>query len=422
VGRLHLLAICLLLALLPACTKQRPKPVRHGEPQSVVPVATTAPGAGAGASGKLAGGNADFACELYGKLCADPGNVVLSPHGISEALAMAYAGAAGNTEREMAKALHLPVDQAKVPSAFADLRGALGVGTYLLSANAVWTTGEVSLLPAYSATLAESYGAEPKTLDMSNRQRAADAVNAWASKNTKGMIPQVIVASDFPALTGLVLTNAVYHKGEWQVRFDPKATASQAFHSPTGPVNVQMMFQKTKMQYAEGAGWQAVLLPYKDGDMSMLVMLPAEGQLEEFEALLGPPKLSEVLGKLGMREVLLKLPRFTIEGWYDLNGALVATGMPSAFDPGSADFSGIGGSAGDLWIHKVRHRARVEADEKGTEAAAATAVLVEMKAKAAPAQRPVEFTCDRPFLFIIRHNTSGAVLFLGRVSNPVGTR
>jgi len=414
-----MLALCLLLALIPACAKQRPKPVSHGEPQSVVPVATMAPGAGPGASGKLAGGNAEFAFDLYDKLRADPGNVVLSPHGISEALAMAYAGAAGDTERTMAKALHVTIKQEEVPSAFADLRDALGVGTYLLSANAVWTTGVVSLLPGYADTLTKSYGAEPKTLDMSNRQRAADAVNAWASKNTKGMIPQVIVASDFPALTGLVLTNAVYHKGEWQVRFDPKKTAAQAFHSPSGPVNVRMMFQRTKMQYAEGPGWQAVLLPYKDGDMSMLVVLPGEGKLDEFEAGLGVAKLSDILGALGMREVLLKLPRFTVEGWYTLNDPLISLGMASAFDPKTADFSGIDGSP-DLWIHKVRHRARVEADEKGTEAAAATVVLAEAKGAPAPEQRPVEFTCDRPFLFIIRHNTTGAVLFLGRVSDPQG--
>jgi len=375
---------------------------------------------------ELVEGNSAFAFDLYQVLRGGNGNLFYSPYSISLALAMTYAGARGETEGQMAEALHFLLSQERLHPAFNALdlelasrgegaAGKDGEGFRLNIVNAIWGQKGYAFLSEFLDVLAENYGAGLRPLDFVNAsEEARVTVNDWVSEQTEGRIEDLIPPGVIDALTRLVLTNAIYFNAAWSQPFEPRLTEEGTFHLlDGGKVTVPMMAQTESFSYAEGQGYQAVELPYDGWEISMVILLPEAGGFEAFEDSLDAERVDAVLKELARRQVALTMPKFEFESDFSLNEALSAMGMPVAFS-GEADFSGMTGSR-DLFISEVIHKAFVSVDEAGTEAAAATAVVI---AELAMPEEPVTFTVDRPFLFLIRDMETGTVLFVGRVVDP----
>ncbi|MBL7064894.1 MAG: serpin family protein [Anaerolineae bacterium] len=371
-------------------------------------------------------GNSVFAFDLYQVLREGNDNLFYSPHSISLALAMTYAGARGETERQMADALHFTLPQDRLHPAFNGLdlelagrgEGAEGKdeeGFRLHIVNAIWGQEGYEFLPEFLDVLAENYGAGLRLLDFAGAaEESRITINDWVSEQTEGRIEDLIPQGVIDALTRLVLTNAIYFNAAWSEPFEPDLTGDGAFYLlDGGEVNVPMMRQTTSFGYAEGEGCQAVELPYDGGELAMVILLPEAGEFETFEGSLDGRRVDGILKSLTYRQVALTMPKFEFESDCSLVEALAAMGMPVAFS-GGADFSGMTGTR-DLFIGEVIHKAFVSVDEAGTEAAAATAVVMELSAM--PGE-PVEVTVDHSFMFIIRDIETGAILFVGRVVNP----
>jgi len=341
-----------------------------------------------------------FDFELFSRLAAREGNVVCSPLSVRVALAMAHGGARGTTAAEMASVLRLDGDGlAKLARAYdgKDGRPAL--------ADAAWVQEGATLLPAYEEFLARQYGAPPVAVDFGAADAAARRINAWVSERTGDRIRGIVSPDMFNANTTLVLANALHFKAAWEEPFTAR-TREAPFALASGErIEVPMMVQTEHFGYVEKDGAQAVELPYERGRYSMVVVLPREGV---------PAAVPEgLLGLLKDTHVTVHLPRFRVETAFRLEETLALMGMPSAFGP-DADFSGMNGKK-DLFVSTVAHKAFIAVDEEGTEAAAATAVMAEVKGDVS---KPVAFRADRPFLFLIRDREAGSVLFLGRVSDP----
>jgi len=377
--------------------------------------------------GDLVGGNSAFAFDLYQALREEEGNLFYSPHSISLALAMTYAGARGETERQMADTLHLTLSQDQLHNAFNGLdlelakrgegaQGKDGEGFRLNIVNAIWGQRDYKFLDEFLDVLAENYGAGLRLLDFINApEEARITINDWVSDQTEGRIEDLIPQGVIDALTRLVLTNAIYFNAAWLSPFDEDTTEDGSFYLLDGSeVTVPMMRQTESFGYAEGEGYQAVELLYDGSELSMVILLPERGRFEEFEASLSAERVDSIIGDLEDENVALTLPKFEFESEFSLVDTLAAMGMPIAFS-GAADFSGMTGTS-ELFIGDVLHKAFVSVDEAGTEAAAATAVVMELTAMP---EEPVEVTVDRPFVFLIRDIETGAVLFLGRVANPL---
>jgi serpin B len=374
----------------------------------------------------LAAGNAAFAFDLYGALRGQEGNLFFSPYSISVALAMTHAGAAGETSRQMAETMHFALPAERLHAAFnayaLDLQGrakgdAEGTPFELTVANSLWGQEGFPFLPAFLDLLAENYGAGMRLLDYSrDPEGARRTINDWVSDETRQRIKDLIPEGAINAMTRLVLANAIYFKAGWRHTFDAEATTPEPFRLLNGSsIDVPMMHQEESLGFAAGDGYVALELPYQTGDVAMVILLPDEGRFEAFEQGLSAATLDQALAGLSYQPVLLSLPKFTYESAFSLNDALMALGMPDAFDPDRADFSAMDG-ARDLYISNVLHKAFVAVDEKGTEAAAATAVIMEVTS--APIDQPVVVSVDRPFLYLIRDRQTGSVLFLGRVLDP----
>ncbi len=374
----------------------------------------------------LADGNEAFAFDLYHVLAADEGNLFFSPYSISVALAMTYAGAAGDTASQMAEALHFSLPPEQLHAAFnaysLDLQARAeaeveGTPFELSIANSLWGQQGFPFRPEFLDLLAENYGAGMRLVDYASDPEAArQAINQWVSDETRQRIQDLIPGGAIDAMTRLVLANAIYFKAEWLHQFDPDVTAPAPFHLLDGStVDVPMMHQQEPYGYALGDGFQAVELPYQNGDASMLVILPDEGQFQAVEGSLSPAMIQAVMDDLAYGPVILSLPKFTYESAFGLNDALRALGMVDAFEADRADFSGMDGDR-DLYIGSVVHKAFVSVDENGTEAAAATAVIMQVTS-ALPGE-PIVLTVDRPFLFLIRDTRTGGILFVGRVVAP----
>lgn len=382
--------------------------------------ARLAPSASEADIAELVSGNNAFAADLYHALRQPAsGNLFYSPYSISTALAMTYAGARGETERQMANTLHYTLPQARLHPAFNALdTGLVSCGKQetfqLCIANALWGQKDYAFLPAFLDTLAENYGAGLRALDFIGASESArQTINQWVSNQTKGKIKDLIKPGILDARVRLVLTNAIYFKGKWKSPFEKESTAEGPFTRLDGSVvNVPMMDQTHVFKYAEGEDYQAIELPYRDSEIAMLVVLPRAGQFEQVEAAFSNDLMAEIIARLGDERVNLTLPKFTFESEFQLSEVLKQMGMAAAFE--DADFSGMTGKR-DLYISEVIHKAFVAVDEEGTEAAAATAVV--MRLTGALVGR-VEMKVDRPFLFIIRDTRSGAVLFVGRVLDP----
>jgi serpin B len=374
----------------------------------------------------LVDGNSAFAFDLYQILREEPGNVFYSPYSISVALAMTNAGARGETEQQVADALRFSLAQNHLHPAFNSLdlelagrgegaQGKDGEGFRLNVVNAIWGQAGYAFLPEFLDILAENYGAGLRVLDFTSApEESRVTINDWVSEQTEGRIEDLIPAGVIDALTRLVLTNAIYFNAAWSQPFEPDLTADGPFYLlGGGEVDVPMMTQTESFGYTSGEGYQAVELPYDGHELSMVVLIPDAGEFDSFEGALDAGRVDEIVGDLSYRQVALTLPRFEVESDFSLADALAAMGMPDAFT-NRADFSGMTGGR-DLFISEVVHKAFVSVDEAGTEAAAATAIV--MKGLALP-EEPVEVSVDRPFIFLIRDVQTGAILFVGRIVDP----
>jgi serpin B len=378
----------------------------------------TAPVVSADDASTLANDNLGFAVDLYRNLGAGGGNLIFSPASISIALAMAYGGASTTTATEIAKTLHFTLSPERLHPAFDALDLALTTppagsapnAFTLKIANATWGQRGFPFLPAYLDLLAQDYGAAIRTLDFEGAPEPSRmAINAWVSDQTEQKIPQLLPGGSIDSATRLVLTNAVFFHGDWVNPFDPKSPMG-AFHADGGDVSVAMMSNDKFAAVASGPGWMSATLPYVGGTTSMVVVVPDQGTFSAFEASLTADELTSILGAPIVNGGVV-FPRFKFSTATSLKTALSMMGMPDAFD-GAADFSGIDG-ARDLQISDVIHQANIEVDEQGTTAAAATAVVF----RDASTMNNV-LVVDRPFLFFIRHDPTGALLFAGRVTDP----
>ncbi len=382
----------------------------------------------------LVGGNTAFALDLYQAIQGSDGNLFISPYSISLALAMAYAGSRGDTQRQMAETLHFDLPQGQLHSAFnaldLSLTGQSGEedeGEFRLSiANSVWGQEGYGFLPEYLDTLALNYGDEVRPLDFRrNPEGARDRINDWVAGETQDRIKDLIVPGAITPLTRLVLANAIYFKAGWQDSFDENATRDRPFHLLDGDQrDVPMMRQQKQLRYARGDGYQAVELPYEGGEVAMAILLPDSGRFSEFEGSISGESLEAIVDGLDYELVRLTMPKFEMESAFSLSETLAAMGMPDPFDDQAANFSAMDGRScqarGDicLVISDLLHKAFVSVDEAGTEAAAATAVVVGVTRAEPVEPEPIELVVDRPFLFIIRHLDTGAILFVGRVLSP----
>lgn len=369
---------------------------------------------------KLIAGNTAFAFDLYAKLRGEEGNVFFSPVSITTALGMTYAGARGQTAEEMARVLRFELPPDRLHPAFGELprfiRPADGSKVQLLIANALWPDKKHRFFPEFFSLAESKYGAAAQGVDFAGAtEEARQTINTWVADRTGQKITELLKRGDIDGLTVLVLTNAVYFKANWARQFDAERTQEGVFHVASGnQVRAPFMRQRAHFRYAEHDGVQVLELPYVGGGLSMLILLPLQPDaLSALESRIGADWLQSALGALSQHEVNVALPRFKTRFRVYLAKTLAAMGMPSAFAPRQADFSGMDGSR-DLFITKVMHEACIDVNEEGTEAAAATGVVMG-RASISPT---VQFNADHPFLLLIREQAGGTILFMGRVRNP----
>jgi len=364
----------------------------------------------------------EFALELYSHLAAADGNLFVSPLSISTALAMTWAGARGETAAEMAEALHLVLPPDELHTELGALLDGLQAGREergyeLHIANALWGQQGTTFSPQFIDINEQCYGAGLRIVDFIRQtEQARLAINEWVEQKTNERIKDLIARGILTTDTRLVLTNAIYFLADWAMPFEKHATRNAPFTRHDGTrSNVPTMHDSRRLRYAEAEDIKVLELPYKNNELSMLILLPDKHDgLPALEKQLSAAFLQGLIGSLKHEQVQVALPKFTFESSFRLNDTLKAMGMKKAFDPNSADFSGMTTDE-QLFISAVVHKTFVKVDEKGTEAAAATAVIM---AKLRAPMEPKQFRADHPFLFIIRDNRSGIVLFAGRLMEP----
>ena len=386
----------------------------------------------------LVAGNTDFAFDLYQVLPkSDADNLLVSPYSISQAFAMAYAGAEGDTETEMATVMGFTLPEDAFHPAFADLNTNLTEREYdafltensdsstfqINIANAVWGQQGYPFAAEYIGLLDDFYGGGFRDVDFqADPEAAREAVNAWVAEQTEDRIEDILPSGSVDADTRMVLANAIYFNASWMTPFNEAVTQDAPFTLLDGEqVNVPLMTQMNNMLYTDGENYQAAQLPYFGGDTSMVVILPDEGAFNDVDAALDAALFTEIRDALaGSGQVTVFLPRFEYEFNLSLGPVMSQLGMEQAFDRANANFSGmVSESTGEnLYIGEASHKAFIKVDEEGTEAAAATALTI--GSTTAMTSEPIVFRVDRPFMFAIVDNVTGSVLFVGRVVNPVG--
>ncbi|MCE9553604.1 MAG: serpin family protein [Planctomycetes bacterium] len=389
-----------------------------------VAFAAQATAAETSAVGKVVEGNNRFACKLHGKLREQPGNLFYSPYSISTALGMTYAGARGATATQMATALDFgpndPAFHAAMGQLIRDFNAAGKQGAFKLSvANALWAQHDYTFLPAYTQLVTTNYEAAVRNLNFQKETEAArQTINRWVEDKTNDKIKELLKPGVLDSDTRLVLTNAIYFKSAWLHPFTKEATSPGPFTRLDGQkADVPMMHQTERLAYVKADGMQAVELPYEGSALSMVILLPEKVDgLTDLEQGLTADKLTAWRGKMNRFPVELTLPKFKMTSEFALKGVLSSLGMVDAFTT-AADFSGMDGSK-SLSIQHVIHKAFVDVNEDGTEAAAATAVAVAVTSAPIEPQNPIVVKVDHPFLFAIRENKTGSILFIGRVVTP----
>ncbi len=364
-----------------------------------------------------------FAFDLYQRLRSDEGNLFFSPASISMALAMTYDGAAGNTAAEMAKVLHFGMPKAQLNEEMRALRASWNTkekkqGFRLDVANRLWGQKGYHFLPEFLQVTRTNYGAEMGQVDFrSDLEQARQTINRWAEDHTGQKITNLIPSADALKDARLVLTNAVYFKGGWREPFDKTRTKDEDFYvSADRKIKAAMMNTQDDFRYAHVDGLQLLELPYGDRSVAMIFLLPEKvGKLSQIEETLSAANLQTWIQRLALHEVIIYLPKFKTTSQFQLSDTLKSMGMVSTFDAPTADFSGITGDRA-LFISAVIHKAFVDVNEEGTEAAAASTGNA-VGSAGEPTEPPV-FRADHPFIFLIRDNRTGAILFLGRIVNP----
>ncbi|MBU4369631.1 serpin family protein [Patescibacteria group bacterium] len=368
--------------------------------------------------------NNRFALDLYSKYKSEEGNVFFSPYSISTALAMTYEGARGQTAQEMQSVFYFPEDNDIRRGGYAGLYSEINKKDKkykLHTANALWAEQDFQFLDEYFSLVGQYYNGEVTNLNFKqDAEKSRIIINTWVEDQTNNKIKDLIPKGVIDYLTRLVLTNAVYFKGEWVKQFNKDDTTAQDFKiTPDNIVKVPIMRRaddKAIFNYSENDELQILGLPYSGEDLSMLVLLPKNNDLTSLENSLSIEKLSEWKKDLKEQRVNIYIPKFKFETKYLMADTLKEMGMPIAFSS-AADFSGMTGKK-DLFISNVIHQAFVDVNEEGTEAAAATAVVMKLTSTGIPEPTIPTFRADHPFIFIIQQNDTGNILFMGKVVDP----
>lgn len=368
--------------------------------------------------------NNQFALDLYGQLGARGGNLFFSPYSVNKTLAMAYAGARADTAAEMAAVLHLPNDPEGAHRDFAEMRQQLnaniGRGVQIQQAASLWGQKGYGFQRPFLKLLDDRYGAALNEVDFRAGDRTRQTINAWVEKQTGGKIKELFGSDALGPQTRLVLVSAIYFRGDWVSPFKKDATRPDTFQlSRERKAPVQMMSQTETFAYGEVEGAQLLQMPYVGGDLALLVLLPREVDgLANLERTLTAEKLTAWVTRLREQKVQVSLPRFKMESAFNLPESLTALGMKTAFDPGTANFSSMNGGKEPLYLSAAVHKAFIDVNELGTEAAAATGVAVAGLSASPRAPAIPVFRADHPFLFALRDVRTGVLLFLGRYVQP----
>ena len=372
-----------------------------------------------------------FAVDLYGKLRQTPGNLFFSPYSITTALDMVYVGAKGSTADGIAQTLHLN----SLSGTGADLRAALLAaaekqrpfpgdrqsGFVFRAANALWGNDSYSFNPDFVADIKTGFGGGLEPVDFRQPEQASAKINDWAAQQTQDKIRNLVSPDILRGDPPLVLTDAVYFKAVWRAPFDPSATKRAEFHvSARRDVMADMMNMSDEFSLTQAHGVKVLSIPYGDGSMSLVIVLPDDSQgLPAVEAKLTAEKLDAWLAKSEYEPVILSIPKFRVDRAFDLKNTLTLMGMDAAFSLEKADFTGIAHDPNrPIYIGSVVHKAHIEVDEQGTEAAAVTADITLAGGAIERPPTPVRFIADHPFIYLIRSSDSGEILFMGRVSDP----
>ena len=366
--------------------------------------------------------NNRFAINLYSQYKSEEGNIFFSPFSISTAMAMVYEGAEGKTAKEIKSVFGFPKYDNSRRNQYSNLLSDINKkdNEYALkTANALWAEQDFHFLDEYLTTVEKYYGGKTTNLDFKNEPDTSRLIiNNWVEDKTNDKIKDLLPEGVIDSLTRLVLTNAIYFKAKWLIQFDADKTSDEYFRvNPDKSIKVPMMqptSQKSTFNYTQNKDLQILEMPYAGEDLSMLILLPLDDDIEALENSFTIEKLTEWKKSLRKRRVNIYIPKFKFETKYFMKNTLSKMGMPTAFT-NSADFSGMTGTK-DLKIDKVIHQAFIEVNEEGTEAAAATGIS--MAQTSMPPPTPI-FKADHPFIFLIHQKDTGNILFMGRVSNPI---
>jgi serine protease inhibitor len=363
-----------------------------------------------------------FAVDFYKALRTRPGNLFFSPINIATAFSMAYSGARGETAAQMRNVLHLTQPTAQNDAATGDLvrdMASKTEGAKLAFANAVWMDKSLTIRPEYAQSLEQNYSAEfPPIAFKADPEGSRATINRWVEDKTAGKIRDLLLS---PPEGPMVITSAVYMKADWAKPFNHSATSPADFHVASTSIRAPFMHIKERLPYFDGGSFEAVEIPYTD-NLSMVVFVPKQTDgLAALEEGLSSTALEAWFLRLqhdDAPDVSLSLPKYRLTDRIALDPLLKGLGMPLAFNRGKADFSGIATNRADLFIAKATHQSFVSVDEDGTEAAAATAIEIEVTGYRVPAKRQVTVRADHPFLFVILDAHSGAIVFMGRLAKP----
>lgn len=384
------------------------------------PISTFATSANPSPAQVVVRGNTAFALDLYAQLKGGKGNLIFSPYSISSAMAMIYAGGRGQTESQIAETLHFRLPRETLHTAFLELQDDLNEvqkpgSIQFLIANAIWPHNAYSFKKAFLGLLETHYRASITPVDyIDHLEEARQTINRWVEKKTMDQIKELIRPGILNALTRMVLTNAIYFKGNWNSQFSDKSTKTMPFNvTSTQSVMIPMMYQTQEFGYHADETIQVLEMGYEGNRISMLVLLPLQKDgITNLEKNLNARQLQQWTDQIQKQKVETWFPKFKLTSSFDLNDPLLALGMLDAFGK-KADFSGMDGTR-RLYLSAVVHKAFVEVNEEGTEATAATGgVISTTSAPILP-----QFRADHPFLFLIRDTVSKSILFIGRVVQP----